>query len=280
MLSSNSDVYGSRLVKTYGIVVRFYVPAPKGIDPTQDDFAQGGTNVDGRGKDRARLWVPMGIVITTTLPIVGVVEEVLHRTCTAMASKFTPDDASTAAMSATTASTGSRDSCSASSTASRLYATLQSDLYHLMVNHPKPGDGVVHCSVPFLEGERLHVATSPLDGLPPLPHGGSVASTVRLLGAEGLTLLLAAALTECRILIHSSNVANVAMVAEVITALIFPFTWQLPYIPVLSRGMLEILDAPLPFFVGVPTRSLELVDGNILGEVVVVDLDDVAASTE
>jgi hypothetical protein len=35
VLSSNSDVYGSRLVKTYGVMIRFYVPAPKGIDPTQ-----------------------------------------------------------------------------------------------------------------------------------------------------------------------------------------------------------------------------------------------------
>ena len=40
VLSTNSDDYGSKLVKTYGAVVRFYVPAPQGIDPTQDDFAQ------------------------------------------------------------------------------------------------------------------------------------------------------------------------------------------------------------------------------------------------
>jgi len=109
-----------------------------------------------------------------------------------------------------------------------------------------------------------------------------VAATARLLGAEGLTLLLAAALTECRILIHSVNVADVAMVAEVITSLLFPFTWQLVYIPVLpiGGGMLEILDAPLPFFVGLPTASLKYVDKSILSEVVVVDLDDVSSFTE
>jgi hypothetical protein len=72
----------------------------------------------------------------------------------------------------------------------------------------------------------------------------------------------------------------VAMVAEVITALIFPFTWQLPYIPVLPKDMLEILDAPLPFFVGVPTVSLEHVEKSILSEVVVVNLDDIASFTE
>lgn len=73
------------------------------------------------------------------------------------------------------------------------------------------------------------------------------------------------------------NVAYVAMVAEVISSLIFPFMWQLPYIPVLPKDMLEILDAPLPFFVGVPTTSLQHVDKSVLSEIVVVDLDDIAS---
>ncbi len=163
---------------------------------------------------------------------------------------------------------------------SKIYGLLQKDLFHLIVNFSMPIPGVVHCSIPFLEGERLHITASPPNGLPPLPHGSAIASACRLLGAEGLTLLLAAALTECRILIHSVNIANVAMVAEVITALIFPFTWQLPYIPVLPKDMLEILDAPLPFFVGVATATLKYVDKSVLSELVVVDLDDVAGSTE
>lgn len=149
-----------------------------------------------------------------------------------------------------------------------------------VVNFPKPIPGVVHCSIPFLEGERLHVTTAPPNGLPSLPHGGAIASACRLLGAEGLTLLLAAALTECKILIHSVNVANVAMVAEVISALIFPFTWQLPFIPVLPKDMLEFLEAPLSFFVGIPTINLQHCDRNVLSEIVVVDLDDIAGSTD
>jgi len=286
VLSSNSDEYGSRLVKTYGTMVRFYVPAPVGIDPTQDDFAQtlgggaGAPSSKAKGNDgkKKRLWVPIGICITTTLPIVGVVEEILLRTCKAMAAKFSADDESATEILTNTSSQQS-DSLSSSAT-SKLYSMLQTDLYHLIVNFSKPMEGVVHCSIPFLEGERLHINASPPNGLPPLPHGGAVAATCRLLGAEGLTLLLAAALTECRILIHSTNVAQVAMVAEVITALIFPFTWQLPYIPVLAQQMLEILDAPLPFFVGVPTASLKNVEKGTLSEIVVVDLDDVASFAE
>ena len=70
VLSSNSDVYGSKLVKTYGTIVRFYVPAPKGVDPRQDDFAQmltgGGVDDDAKaGSYQKRLWVPIGICLTT-----------------------------------------------------------------------------------------------------------------------------------------------------------------------------------------------------------------------
>jgi hypothetical protein len=70
VLSSNSDVYGSKLVKTYGTMVRFYVPAPKGVDPRQDDFAQmlTGGEADDKAKSgsyQKRLWVPIGICLTT-----------------------------------------------------------------------------------------------------------------------------------------------------------------------------------------------------------------------
>lgn len=215
--------------------------------------------------------------MTTTLPIVGVVEEILLRMCDALALKFTVrDDGSTS----TTALDSSVSTSSQPSITSKLYTMLQTDLYHLIVNYAKPMEGVVHSSIPFIEGERLHITTCPLKGLPPLPHGNAVAMTCRILGAEGMTLLLAATLTENRVLIHSTNMAHVAMVAEVITALIFPFTWQLPYIPVLPKDMLEILEAPLPFFLGVPTVSLQQVDKTLLSDIVVVDLDDVTSFTD
>jgi hypothetical protein len=98
-------------------------------------------------------------------------------------------------------------------------------------------------------------------------------STCRLLGPDGLNFLLAAALTECKILIHSNNIADIAMVAEVVTALLYPFTWSLPYIPVLPLGMLEFVEAPLSYMLGVPTQNLRLTDPLALEDVVVIDLD-------
>jgi len=95
-----------------------------------------------------------------------------------------------------------------------------------------------------------------------------------LLGAEGLTVLLTALLTECKVLIHSADVSNLAMVAEVACALLYPFKWQLPYIPVLPQAMLEFLDAPLSYFLGVPSCNMKLIGASILSDVVVIDLDE------
>jgi hypothetical protein len=88
VIASNSDEYGSSLVKTYGAVIRFYVPAPMGIDSTQDDFAQaimGGKPNLPSSTAVKRLWVPIAICLTSNLPIVGVMEALLLRTCEELA---------------------------------------------------------------------------------------------------------------------------------------------------------------------------------------------------
>ena len=261
VIASNSDEYGSRNVKTYGAVIKFYVPAPKGIDQTQDDYAQ---TILGPVKPEAttagaaakRLWVPMGICLTSNLPIVGVMEALLLRICETLAAA---------------------DSLSSQQ---KILAMIHKDIANLIFNFQTPIPGVLHCSIPFLQGERLHVTLPPPTGLPPLPHGSSVTSVCRLLGAEGLNLMLAALLTECKIIIHSDEISNLAMVAEVTTALIYPFYWALPCIPVLPDAMLEFVEAPLSYFLGIPTSSIKLIDPNVLEDVVVVDLDSDFGSSD
>jgi len=95
----------------------------------------------------------------------------------------------------------------------------------------------------------------------------------RLIGAEGLNYLIAAVLTECKILLHSQDIAEIAMVAEVITALAYPFTWSLPYIPVLPIGMIEFVEAPLSYLLGIPSCNLKSIDARALDDTVVFDLN-------
>ena len=259
MLSSNSDEYGSEIAKTYGAAIRFFVPAPKGIDPTQDDFGQAFT--DGLGSDEyelpdgKRLWVPMAVMIVSRLPIIGTMEVMLLRMCEALGNVGIPGEHS------------------------GYSHFLHKELASLIVAYQRPIPGVVHCSVPFLAGDHFHIALPPAGGLPALPHGNSVAAVCRLLGPDGLNFLLSAFLTECKILIHSNDMANLCLVAEVMTALIYPFTWTLPYVPVLPTEMMELIEAPLSYLIGIPSCNIGYIDPRQLEDVVVIDLDkDFSAS--
>ena len=282
VISSTGEDYGSRNIKTVGAVIRFFAPAPFCIDLTQDDYAQfhtmsmddagvsglstdnadaGDDGPEGVGSSRSkqcawslkrkRLWVPLAICLTSTYPIVGILEAMLLRLCETLAYRAKTADSFQTMM-----------------------KQVHIELANIIVNCSCPIPGVLHCSVPFLSGERLHVTLPPPTGLPPLPHGSCVTSVCRLLGAEGLITLLAAVLTECKILIHSSDIANLAMVAEVVVgALIYPFSWALPYIPVLPEAMLEFIEAPLSYFLGVPSGVMKFIDSQSLKDVVVFDLD-------
>ncbi|KAL3943442.1 MAG: hypothetical protein SGBAC_002490 [Bacillariaceae sp.] len=246
VIASNSDEYGSKLVKTYSAVIRFYAPAPLGIDPTQEDFAQNASNVAKSTGAAQRLWVPIGICLTSNLPIIGTMEAMLLRICEGLSLDSGNDN----------------------------YMKIKESLKNVILDFQKPMAGAVNSSIPFLSGNRFLLSVPPPTGLPALPHGRSVVSVCRLLGTEGLVFLLAAVLTECKILIHSQDIADIAMVAEVVTALAYPFTWSLPYIPILPLGMLEFVEAPLSFILGIPTCNLQLIEPYALEDIVVIDLDN------
>lgn len=246
VLSSNSDEYGSSINKTYGAVIRFYSPVPMEEKIHDNDERKSNKNSE------VKLWCPLGICMTSNLPIVGVLEALLLRLCEKLA-----------------ASGGLR-------------SAVHGDIMSLILNYQRPIPSTVNCTIPFLsgDGERLLISLPPIGGLPALPHGASLTSVCRLLGAEGLTALLAAVLTECKILIHSADITNLSMVGEVITSLMYPFQWQHPFIPVLPVSMLEMVEAPISYFIGVPSCNMKWIDKAALVDVVVVDLDNGFSSSD
>ena len=185
------------------------------------------------------------------MPIIGILEVVLLRMCEALSSP------------------GKRFGNEQQPQVEKIYE----DIMNLVMTFHKPIPGLVQCSVPFLSGEPLKISSGPPSGLPTLPHGNSVTSVCRLLGAEGLVFLLSAMLTESKILLHSDDTSNVSLVAEVATALLYPFTWSLPYIPILPFAMMEFIEAPMPYLVGIPSCNYSMIDPFVLEDVVVIDLD-------
>lgn len=57
------------------------------------------------------------------------------------------------------------------------------------------------------------------------------------------------------------------LVAEGINALIFPFTWQHVYVPILPASLIHFLDAPVPYVMGLCRSNEERTDLVLPGEV-------------
>ena len=52
-----------------------------------------------------------------------------------------------------------------------------------------------------------------------------------------------------------SDYHKLMLVAECITMLLFPFTWQHVYVPILPASMWHFLDAPVPYIMGLHNGS-------------------------
>ncbi|NXH65720.1 DEN4C protein, partial [Hydrobates tethys] len=106
----------------------------------------------------------------------------------------------------------------------------------------------------------------------PLPLSGANFSTLLMnLGPENCATLLLFVLLEGKILLHSLRPAVLTGVAEAVVAMIFPFQWQCPYIPLCPLSLATVLSAPLPFIVGVDSRYFDLYDPP--QDIVCIDLD-------
>ncbi|KAJ8575887.1 hypothetical protein ON010_g3323 [Phytophthora cinnamomi] len=109
-------------------------------------------------------------------------------------------------------------------------------------------------------------------GFQPLVY--SLEPIFQLFDIKTIVHLVTLVLCEYRILIHSTQQALLCPVAEGLCALIYPFRWQHPYVPILPRVLSEYLQAPLPYILGIHTSWLQsLLEAGRPEHLVVVDID-------
>uniref|UniRef100_A0AAZ3R6G2 UDENN domain-containing protein n=1 Tax=Oncorhynchus tshawytscha TaxID=74940 RepID=A0AAZ3R6G2_ONCTS len=80
-----------------------------------------------------------------------------------------------------------------------------------------------------------------------------------LFSSLSLRLLLrvfASLLLERRVLFTADKLSTLSQCCHAVVALLYPFTWQHTYIPVLPPAMLDIVCTPTPFIVGLLSSSL------------------------
>jgi hypothetical protein len=77
---------------------------------------------------------------------------------------------------------------------------------------------------------------------------------------------------EKKILLHSKHLSLLTLVAESIRLLIYPLDWITVYIPISPAQLMEIVQAPMSFLLGVHTSFI--LDNDIPLDVHVVDIDN------
>lgn len=137
---------------------------------------------------------------------------------------------------------------------------------------PPAGKVVVQYTIPFIEQELLFQRPPPNRRVSAmnLPFR----NVFETLDLPNILLLWRCALAEMKILIHSNKISILTEIAEVICALLYPFTWSHVYIPVLPEGLEQVLQAPMPFIVGMTTNMRQRVEDYAMTEdIVEVNVD-------
>ena len=101
---------------------------------------------------------------------------------------------------------------------------------------------------PNVSQSTLILRRAPVDALPLL--GFPLHPIFDWLGVEDVLNLVGCVLTEQQILFVSEDVGKLTHASECILSLAFPFEWQMPYVPVMSRALLDFLHAPTPYIAG------------------------------
>lgn len=120
---------------------------------------------------------------------------------------------------------------------------------------PLPPPGKIRIKFGFTTKDNWCIERPPENQLPLADF--SFQPLFASLSINNVLLVFACMLQEARVALVSKYYGILGPVAEALTSLLFPFHWEGMYLPVLPYHMLDILDAPVPFVVGLHSRYLQ-----------------------
>eukprot|EP00117_Sycon_ciliatum_P047411 scpid14244/ scgid0969/ C-myc promoter-binding protein; DENN domain-containing protein 4A len=95
----------------------------------------------------------------------------------------------------------------------------------------------------------------------PLPMSGAThAVLLHALSPENLITLLCLTLLEHKIILHSVKPSLLTAFGEALCSILFPVSWQCPYIPLCPLSLASFIHAPIPFMIGIDSRFFDLYD--------------------
>lgn len=82
-------------------------------------------------------------------------------------------------------------------------------------------------------------------------------SVLNSLSVKNILKVVAALLQEHRVLFVSSQMDTLTLCAAAFVSFLYPFKWMHPLVPLLPTALIEYLEAPTPYLMGVQTHVYE-----------------------
>jgi hypothetical protein len=130
-----------------------------------------------------------------------------------------------------------------------------------------------------LSADAIELEVPPDLGNGATNSGISLARLLWFLTPRQAVTLVASLLLERRIILVARDADTVSAAVHAANALLYPFSWQHIYLPLLPLALKDYLAAPMPYLVGIQADCLPLLRGTPLEEVVMFDLDCLGSCT-
>ncbi|MEE6492922.1 hypothetical protein FKM82_016674 [Ascaphus truei] len=134
---------------------------------------------------------------------------------------------------------------------------------------PAPGKTVKIKSFIPGSGTEIIELTRPLDSR--LEHV-NFKTLMQCISSEKILQIFASVVLERRVVFFAKDLSILSQCIHAVVALLYPFTWEHTYIPVLPQVLLDTVCCPTPFMVGIQTQFLDQVLEQPMEEVLIVDL--------
>ncbi|PAV81177.1 hypothetical protein WR25_14544 [Diploscapter pachys] len=143
---------------------------------------------------------------------------------------------------------------------------------------------IYHTDIPNI-GDKLHfesyggrhpfdIVVPDLRKLPTLKDDRYMLEFYNAINPRQMLALYASLLKERRIIFTGRRLSQLSSCIQAAATLLFPMYWQSIFIPVLPHRLLEMVQAPMPFLIGVPKQVMQSSEIKELGDVAVVDFEE------
>jgi hypothetical protein len=151
-----------------------------------------------------------------------------------------------------------------------MWQPLERYVVNLCVEAPSPSHSATQVEIAIRE-LRLYARKEALNEIPG-SRNTDIYALFRSLSIPNIVTLFEYVLNESRIILLSSHTSMLHLASHALTALIYPLKWSGVFIPVLPSRLVQALEAPCPYIVGVERRYENLVLPD--DDYVLVDLDE------